>query len=91
MGNRTQQSAIYQHLSSCVHYNYLVYLCKLQNDTRFNIQQIRDSKTVIDRAYNWNILLFKEAYMVRTHRPSLNCELKVISASKLFFVILMFN
>ena len=55
-----------------------------QNDIRFNIQQIGDSKTVINRADNWSVLLLNEAYMVKTHRPSLNCAIKVSKGLKLF-------
>ena len=40
----------------------------------FNKCQIKNNTTVIDKANNWNILLFKEAYMNKTQRPSLNCE-----------------
>ena len=31
---------------------------------------------LIDKANNWNILLFKETYIIKTHRPSLKCGLK---------------
>ena len=37
------------------------------------MQQIRDNTTVIDRADNWNVLLFKEVYIIKAKRPSLNC------------------
>ena len=54
IGSKTKQNAFYQHLSSCEHYNYLVNLFRFQNDTlylkKFNIPQIRDNTTVIDRA-----------------------------------------
>ena len=37
---------------------------------------MRDNTTVIDSADTWIDLLCKETYIIKTHRPSLNCELK---------------
>ena len=52
--------------------------------SKFNISQIRNNVTVVDKASNWNILLFQEAYMIKTHRPSLNCDLKASKELQLF-------
>lgn len=38
ISNKAKQSAIYQHLSSCEHYNHLVDLLRLQNET-FNLKK----------------------------------------------------
>ena len=51
---------------------------------KFNVSQIRNNATVIDKAINWNILLFKKAYMIETHRPYLNCGLKASKELQLF-------
>ena len=83
--NQKQQSTIYEHLLTCEHYNYIVDLFNVYNNpfnmNTFNICQIRNSTTVIDTANNWNILLFKEAYMIKTYRPSPNCGLKASKKS----------
>ena len=86
--NKNEQSAIYEHLISCEHYNHIVDLFKLDNTSfnlrKFNISQIRSNTGIIDRAANWNVLLFKEAYMIKTQNPSLNCGLKASKELQLF-------
>ena len=83
-----EQSAIYEHRLTCEHYNHIVDLFNVDNNSfnlnKFNICQIRNNTTVIDKANNWDILLFKEAYMIKTHRPSLNCGLKASKELQLF-------
>ena len=80
--NQKEQSAIYEH------YNHIVDLFNADNNSfnlnKFIICQIRNNTTVIDKANNWNILLFKEAYMIKTHRPSLSCGLKATQELQLF-------
>ena len=70
-GTKTDQNAVYQYLSSYEHYNHLVDLFRLQNDIlnlkKLNVQQIRDNTTIINRAENGNISLFKEGYIIKTH------------------------
>ena len=46
------------------------------NLSKLNIYQIRSNTTVTDKENNWNILLFKEVYMIKKYRPSLKCGLK---------------
>ena len=67
---RNNQNAIYEHLLTCEHYNRIINLNKI------NVCQTSNNTTVIDKANKWNILLFKEVCMAKTHRPSLNCGLK---------------
>ena len=54
------------------------------NFKKFNICQIRNKTTVIDKANNWNVSPYKEAYMIRKYRPSLNFGLKTSREMQLF-------
>ena len=78
--NQKEQIAIYEHLWTCEHCDHIVDLFNVDNNSfnfnKFIICQIRNNTIGIDKANNWNILLFKEAYMIESHRPSLNCGLK---------------
>ena len=78
--NQKSQSAIYEQLLTCEHCKHIVDLLNVDNISfnlnNFNICQIRNNTTFIDESNHWNILLLKEAYMIKTHRPSLNCGLK---------------
>ena len=86
--NQKEQRAIYEHLPTCEHDNHIVDLFNADNNSfnlsKFNICQIRNNTTVIDKANNWNILPFKEAYMIKTDRPSLHCGLKASKELQLF-------
>ena len=86
--NRWEKSTIYEHLLTCDHYNHIVDLFNIESNSfnlnKFNLCQIRNNTTVIDKANNWNILLFKGAYMIKTHRPFLNCGLKASKELHLF-------
>ena len=58
------QSAIYEHLSTCPQYSHIVDLFNVNNHDvnckKFDINQIRSNTIVLDKADNWNELLFKE-------------------------------
>ena len=86
--NQKEQSTIYEHLLTREHYNHIVDLFNVDSNcfnlNKFNFCQIRNNTTVIDKANNWNILIFEEAYMIKTHRPSLNCGLKTSKELHLF-------
>ena len=90
--NQKEQNTIYEHLLTCEHYNHIVDLFNVDNNSfnlnKFNNCQIRNNTSVIDKANNWNILLFKEAYMIKTRRPSLNCSLKASKNYSCFKVFL---
>ena len=86
--NQKEQSAIYKHLLTCKHYNHIVDLFNDDNNSlnlnKFNVCQIRNNTAVIDKVKNWDILLLKEAYKIKTHRLSLNCGLKISKELQLF-------
>ena len=65
--NKTKESAIYQQFLSCEHYNHLLNLFRLQNDTsnlkKFKIQLIKD---------NWEVLIEQKS---RTFYYLMKCTL----------------
>ena len=75
-----KQSAIYEHLSTFPHYSHIVDLFSVNNHdvncNKSDINQIRSNITVLDKADNWNELLFKEALVIKLHKPLLNTGLK---------------
>ena len=83
-----EQSAIYEHLPSCPHYSHIVDLLNANNHdvncNKFDINQIRSNTIVLDKADNWNELLFKEALLIKSHKPSLNTGLKPSKELQLF-------
>ena len=83
-----EQSAIYEHLSLCTYYSHIADLFKIGtnsfNSNQFNISQIRDNTIILDRGNNQNVLLFKEALMIKKHRSTLNCGLMASKEFKLF-------
>ena len=81
-----EQSAIYEHLSTCSHYSLILDLFNVNNDDvdKFNINQIRSNTILLDKAYNWNELLFKEALLIKSHKPSLKTGLKASKELQLF-------
>ena len=87
-GNKNEQSAIYEHLSLCTHYSHIADLFKIDtnsfNSNQFNVSQIRDTTIILDRVNNWNVLLFKEALMIKRHRATLNCGLMASKELQLF-------
>ena len=86
--NQKEQNTIYEHERTCEHYNHIVDLFNVDNNSfnfnKFNICQSRNNTTVIDKANKWNILLFKEAYMNKTQRPCLKGGLKTSKELQLF-------
>ena len=87
-GNKNEQSAVYEHLSSSIHYSHIADLFKIDtnsfNSNQFNVSQIRDTTIILDRVNNWNVLLFKEALMIKRHRATLNCGLMASKELQLF-------
>ena len=43
---------------------------------KFDINLIRSNTIVLDKADNWDKLLFKEAFLIKLHKPPLNTGLK---------------
>ena len=89
---KNDQSAIYEHLSTCSHYNHIWDLFHINNNDvhrrKFDINQIRDNTIVLDRSSNWNELLFKEALMIKRHKPILNTGLRASEELQLNHLIL---
>ena len=54
------------------------------NVNKFNVSQIRNNTIILDKATNWNVLLFKEALYIKRQKPSLNCGLKASKELQLF-------
>ena len=46
------------------------------NYKKFDINKVRSNTIVLKKADNWNELLFKEALLIKPHKPSLNSGLK---------------
>ena len=68
-GNKNKQNAICEHLSSCTHCSHIANLFKIDtnsfNSNQFSVSQIRENTIILDRGNNWNILLSKEALMIK--------------------------
>ena len=83
-----EQRAIYEHLSTCLHYSHIVDLFNVNNHNvhcnKFHINQIRSNTIVLDKADNWNKLLFKQALLIRSYKPLLNTSLKASKELQLF-------
>ena len=86
--NENDQSAIYEHISVCQNFCHIHDIFKtLNNDVninKLNIAQIRDNSAILDKAANWNVLLFKEALYIKRQKPSLNNGLKATKELQLF-------
>ena len=82
------QSAIFEHLSSCTHYNHIWDLFNLNisdmHRRKFVVNQIRDNTIVLDRCNNWKELLFKEELMIKRRCPNLNTGLIASKELQLF-------
>ena len=85
---KNDQSAIFEHLSTCTHCDHIWDLFNLTiNDVhrrKFDINQIRDNTIVLDRYNNWNELLFKEALMIKRYCLTLNTGLGASNNLQLF-------
>ena len=85
---KNDQSAIFEHLSTCIYYDHIWDLFNLNiNDVhrrKFNVNQIRDNTIVLDRCNNRNELFFKEALMIKRHCPTLNTGLRASKELQLF-------
>ena len=83
-----EQSAIYEHLSTFPYYSHVVDLFHINNHdvncNKFLMNQIRSNTIVLEKADNWNELLFKEALLIKSHKPSLNTGLKASKELQLF-------
>ena len=84
-----KESAIYKHLRHCDQIKHIQGLYNLpdifineNNQTsaamnkEFLTQTVRGNTKIIDRDYNWNLLLYNEAYHIKRSAPSLNMASK---------------
>ena len=85
-------SAIYDHIKNCSCYSYIENQFRFNNDSfdkaLFSINSVQSNTKIIDFALDWNILLIKEALLIKQKMPKLNNSLK---ASKELKLILSFH
>ena len=62
-------SAIYDHIKNCSCYSYIENLSCFNNDSfdkaLFSIHSVQSNTKIIDSTFNWNILLIKEALLIK--------------------------
>ena len=82
------ESAIKGHLDNCSNVEHLSSINTLMlNDVNmheFRLNLVRQNTRIIDQSYNWNILLFKEAYHIKEKFPILNNGVKAPKEMQLF-------
>ena len=83
---------IYDHIKNCSYYSYIENLFRFDNDSfhkaLFSIHSVWSNTKIIESAFDWNILLIKEALLIKQKMPKLNNSLK---ASKELKLILSFH
>ena len=83
-----KDSAIYNHLRTCTNHNHLKGLFSFGNDSFNEIQldttEVQNNTEIIDSAHNWNILLLKEALLIKQKNPELNNGIKASKDLQLF-------
>ena len=81
-------SAIYDHINNCSYYGYIENLFGFNNGSfdkaLFSITSVQRNIKVIESAYDWNILLIKEALLIKQKTPKLNNDLKTSKNLKPF-------
>ena len=50
----------------------------------FNVNNYNLNSIALDKADDWNELLFKEALLIKWHKPSLNTSLNTLEGLQLF-------
>ena len=69
-------SAIKRHLDNCSNVEHLFcindFVLNDANTHEFRLSLVRQNTRIIDQSYNWNVLLFKEAYHIKEKCPILN-------------------
>ena len=83
-----EESYIYDHIKNCSYYSYIENLFRFNNysfdKALFSINSARSDTKIIDSALDWNILLIKEALLIKQKMPKLNNGLKASKELKLF-------
>ena len=79
---------LYFHIVLHSNYRHIVDLLNVNNHdvncNKFDTNQIRSNTIVLGKADNWNELLFKEALLMKSHKPSVNTGLKASKELQLF-------
>ena len=88
---RDKDNAICYHLDNCEKYQHLLSLSNfpcnnpiLVNTKEFYLNTVRDNTSIIDMDNNWNILLFKEAFYIKTKQSAINSGVKASRELLLF-------
>ena len=83
-----KDSAIYNHLRTCTNYNHLKDLFSFGNDSfneiQFDAKEVQNNNEIVDSAHNWNVLLLKEALLIKQKNAELNIGIKASKDLKLF-------
>ena len=81
-------SAIYDHIKNCSYYSYIENLLRFNNDSfdkaLFSSNSLQSNTKIIDSTIDWNILLIKEALLIKQKMAKLNNGLKASKELKLF-------
>ena len=67
---------IYDHIKNCSCYSYIENFVRFINDSfdkaLFSVNSVQSNTKIIDSALHWNILLIKEAFLIKQKMPKLN-------------------
>ena len=78
--NSDEGSAIYDHMMNCSYYSYIENQFRVNNDSfdkaLFSFNSVQSKTKIIHSALDWNILLIKEALLIKQKMPKLNNPLK---------------
>ena len=81
-------NTIYNHIKNCSYYSYIENQFRFNNDSfdkaLFSINSVQSNTKIIDSALDWNILLIKEALLIKQKMPKLNNSLKASKELKRF-------
>ena len=90
---KDKNSVVYNHVSNFDGVKYLVDLLNIDQvqtehdkfDKKiYSVTTVKENTSIIDRARQWDILLFKEALHIKEKNPTLNNGLKASKELKLF-------
>ena len=74
--NSDEGSAIYDHMMNCSYYSYIENQFRVNNDSfdkaLFSFNSVQSKTKIIHSALDWNILLIKEALLIKQKMSKLN-------------------
>ena len=83
-----ENSAVRRHIDACDGVEHIQHQLTMGVDDpdvrQLHVNLVRQNVYVIDRANNWNVLLFKEAFRIKQLNPTLNYGLKASKDLELF-------